>query len=425
LAACNKSHPSDGSCTSNADCTLPGTKCDTTQRQCICTTSEACKSGQFCNHAGVCQDQAGCGNNADCIKPNTFCDIASGQCLDGPATMLMSKCGLVTHCPYGTTCQMGQCVAGCFDDGDCMLGQVCFQGQCSTGDNCGTMNAPGCICSASDFCPFGDSCDFSTTPGTCKQDNRGPYCRGCTVRDTQNPNPCDSPRNFCLVNNLETGGHPFICGVDCSLGQPCPNGYFCDGVLILTQDPCQSDAECQCDRTQVHLATATCTVSITCDPRLPNGQPDRNASFCEYPGWASCNSGVQGGKGECFVPKGQTVGSCTCGVDADCPSGQQCVGGLCCGGTVHKDRQCQVGEGDVSGFCTCARDSQCPNDACDASQGACLISGLPCTPGANDCPPIPCVIGSTTGGHLGGACLIGSNCAPKKGYNCTILIGGG
>jgi hypothetical protein len=231
-----------------------------------------------------------------------------------------------------------------------------------------------------------------------------------------NPNPCDDPRNFCLVNSQELGGFTNFCGVDCSLGQPCPSGYDCRNVIVLTRSTCQSTAECRCDPNQISFASATCSLPTPCVPRGPDGQPDPDARSCVVEGAASCNGGASGGDADCVVPRGETQGNCTCAADADCPNGGTCVAGLCCGGDVRpeEDLRCVGGEGRVTGFCTCATDDDCGRDSCDPSSGSCRITGVPCVPGQNDCPPIACV---------NGGCLIGQNCAPEQGLACSEVSG--
>ncbi|MCA9554820.1 MAG: hypothetical protein KC933_32620 [Myxococcales bacterium] len=397
-SGCSSNTPSTGLCTTDSECTLPGTRCDTGQGRCVCATDEACEADQFCNRAGVCQTLSGCTSNDDCRQEGTFCDRLSGQCLSGPSLQLGSLCGLASHCPYGSVCTDGKCSMGCFDDGDCVLGEACVDGTCQAG-----------VCSQDAFCDYVEKCD----DGVCKQDFRGPYCRGCTQRTAANPEPCDAPRNFCLINNRELGGFTQFCGVDCSLGQACPNGFRCGGVVILTQQTCLGSAECQCGG-QVRYAEATCTVPSACNPRLPNGDPDPNATACFVEGHPGCNGGVDGGPNTCVVTRGQTDGNCTCTADTECADGSTCTAGLCCAGSVRPERECVGGEGTVSGYCTCATDDDCPRDNCDGSRGACAISGKPCTPGNDDCGPIPCV---------DGGCLIGQNCAPEQGLACSEVLG--
>jgi hypothetical protein len=387
-----------GACVTDSDCGAPGTRCDLESQRCVCDTDEACEEGEFCNRAGVCQARAGCGGSADCPE-GAFCDVASGKCLGGPALSVGGPCGLASQCPYGAICEGGRCLSGCFDDGDCRLGDVCLDGACSGG-----------VCGGDDFCDYGERCEGDA----CRADRRGPYCRGCSFRTEQNPTPCDDARNFCLNNSLEQGGFSQFCGVDCSLGQPCPNGYDCLGVVILTEDTCTFDAQCQCDPARISFARATCEAQAPCDPRTPDGRPDRNATTCVLAGHPACNGGAEGGAASCLVPRGQRTGSCTCATDGDCDGGAACVSGVCCTGAVRPERACFIGESRVSGFCSCATDDDCPRDVCEPSSGRCAITGQPCTPGNDDCGPIACV---------DGGCVIGRNCAPTQGLSCSVVTG--
>lgn len=394
LAACKGETRPLNSCTSDADCAAAGTRCNTETQQCICVIDEACREGQFCNSSGVCQNEAGCTSSFECTEAGTYCEVITGQCVAGSPLMLDSLCGVSTVCPYGSVCRGGKCEAGCFDNGDCVLGQLCLEGECVTGAN---------ICGADAFCDYRERC----VGNECKRDFRGPYCRGCSQPTALNPTPCDDPRNFCLVNNRETGGFPQYCGVDCSLGQPCPNGYDCFRVLILTDDTCTNNAQCKCDPMNISFGTNTCTVAAPC---VPTG----NGISCQFAAHPSCNP--NGGEAACLVARGLTTGSCLCDSNDDCPNNGACVDGLCCTGNVNEARECRGGEGAVSGFCNCVVDSDCPRDSCDSTRGFCAISGRPCTPGNNDCGALQCI---------DGACLIGSNCAPAEGLSCSIVTSGG
>jgi len=394
--ACDDS--GDGTCASDSDCP-PGARCDVERAVCVCQTDEACDDGEFCNGAGVCQLERGCTANVDC-QDSQFCDLDSGRCLDGRALEISGLCGLPSHCPSGSICRSGVCQPGCITSGDCELGEVCIDGQCD--------DSPG-RCADDSFCEFGASC----VDGFCEEDFRGPYCRFCTPSTQQNPNPCDDPRNFCLVNNQELGGFTNFCGVDCSLDQSCPNGYECNDVLIRPPgDACVTDAQCQCEDENILSPRPTCQIASECEVLDDDGQPDPDAQVCVVEGEPECNGGVAGGPALCVVRVGETDGECLCATDEQCPEGSACVGGDCCTGELRSGRQCLVGEGRLEGFCTCERDRDCPADNCNASTGACSIQGLSCTPEANDCPPIPCV---------DGLCFIGQNCAPEAGLACSVI----
>lgn len=399
LLSCSKDAVNN-TCQVNFDCKAPGTRCNEETLQCVCATDEACKEGEFCNLAGSCQELSGCRVNSECTLEGQFCDAESGRCLEGPPDQLSSKCGLASHCPLRTICAGRECIVGCHDDGDCPLGEICYD----DGNGAACAFAEG-ICSEDDYCGYGERCRGNE----CRRDRRGPYCRGCSRRTGLNPEPCEDGRNFCLINSAERGGFSRFCGVDCSLGQECPNGYGCNYVVILTDDLCTTNAQCQCDRDKISFATSTCTITESCLPRNSDGSPATDASFCVERGHSDCNPGGTG-DASCLVPRGDIAGFCTCDDDSDCAAGGVCVGGQCCGGEVDTERRCRVGEARVTGFCSCATDTDCPRDSCDPSRGACAITGNPCTPGNNDCGPIPCI---------NGGCQIGQNCAPIQGLACS------
>ncbi len=387
-----------GRCSADQDCPA-GARCDQETSQCICVTDDACPQGSFCNSSGVCQVSTGCSSNADC-EDESFCDLDTGRCLDGPPLTATSLCGLASHCPSGTVCVDGACRGGCFDSGDCGLDAVCVDGVCDP--------TPG-RCPDSSYCPYGSFCD---TDGQCREDFRGPYCRLCSVRTLQNVDPCDGRRNLCLVNSQELGGVTNFCGVDCSQGQACPNGYGCSRVTIPPRGTCQSTAECQCDT--VLPRTRSCTLEAPCEVIGPDGQPDPNGEVCVVEGLPDCNGGTVGGPSACVIRAGETEGQCLCSSDDQCGDGAVCVGGDCCTGAIREGRECVVGEGRLTGFCTCTRDRDCPADSCDSGTSTCLFSGRPCEPGLqpSDCPPIACE---------DGLCFLGQNCAPVAGLSCSVV----
>ena len=179
LGACTSDETSR--CSSDADCTLAGTRCDLQLAQCVCVTDEACEAGFFCNSAGVCQERSGCSANRDCPE-GSYCDVASGDCLEGLALIEGARCGLASHCGFGQLCVDGRCQAGCFDGGDCPVGEICRDGQCVGGVG---------ICDEDANCEYGESCDVAAQ--VCRDNRRGPYCRACTQRIGANDEPCDDP----------------------------------------------------------------------------------------------------------------------------------------------------------------------------------------------------------------------------------------
>jgi hypothetical protein len=231
-------------------------------------------------------------------------------------------------------------------------------------------------------CELGEICEN----GTCMVDTRGPYCGTCTAQD---PNSCGNPRNFCLV-----GDQGLFCGVDCSLDQPCPTGYGCENIAVLSNVQCFSSGQCACETPALTLTT--CSIASGCVPANPNDPG------CLVMGAAECNGGVAGGPGACVIPASMTQGLCSCRNDNDC-DGATCIDGLCCSGATQPELECVRNTGSFAGLCECRQNSDCPANTCDTALGICTLSREPCS---GICDPIPCV---------NGACLLGQNCVPEAG----------
>jgi hypothetical protein len=212
------------------------------------------------------------------------------------------------------------------------------------------------------LCPYNDDCTGQPDGGlsVCEPDPRiNVLCQDCTVTPGSN-DECTvegaQGADFCLI---DLHGGNLFCGVDCSQpGQTCPSGYECDDVIILTQNPCGSDAQCT-------------PSSIPCTPG-------------------------DGGNG--------------------CPTDSQCVGS---GANARCGGFCEADEGNGEGFCTCVTDADCPRDTCD--EGTCRISQQPCVVGptgdATCAAYISCYDLQGTRG-----CFIGRNCAPTHGLHCPIDV---
>ena len=191
--------------------------------------------------------------------------------------------------------------------------------------------------------------------------------------------------NYCLIDASLPLGQAFFCGVDCSGGQGCPNGYQCRDVRIVTAQNCLPSSGLS--------ACPSPATNPPCDP-------------------AKNHAGPKGGI-----------------VNDDCEAAQPpLVGSVCDPRTSRCTAQCLgTGEAGVQAFCSCIQDSDCPKDVCSAATRRCTISGKPCFLGADpdDCQAgrqqIFCV--KALDAKLGevGYCRIGQNCAPAPGYTCSIL----
>jgi hypothetical protein len=373
-------------CTVDSDCDPAGEgylRCDAAQGFCLCTDDRGCGTGEKCNALGSCQADSGCNSNVDC-GDNLFCDVTTSQCL------AVDECGagdgrrccvLDSQCGFGNVCDTlsRQCVPGCRDTADCILGQACVRalgqalGQCAAG-----------VCSGDNLCGFGEVC---SSDGACERDTRGPYCLGCAGGVASDD--CGQRGNFCLTDTVNGGE---FCGIDCGGGEACPFGYTCGDVIIIPpQAPFCAAEVCLKDD---GAATGRCS------------SPQNAGVVCSVD--ADCPIGFPGG--DC--PRAR-VGNCridqlrSCDTDVDCGDGDECV-----------KQECRFGEGDVTGYCSCTRDSDCPRDTCKdidptSGLGFCELSGHVCVED-RDCEAIiQCI---------DGGCFIGRNCAPADGRTCRDLV---
>jgi hypothetical protein len=158
---------------------LPLSACQTAAP--TCTAHTDCAEGQICSDSGACVTQA-CASSLDCA--------------------------IESWCDPGT----GQCTPGCLNDRDCLPTEACDQEQ-------RLCVATGCRSTALD-CNFGEFCDVLSAD--CIPAG-GFYCHPCESNDD-----CGSPNNVCV--RLGGSNQTTWCGVDCSGGQTCPQGYTCGRV---------------------------------------------------------------------------------------------------------------------------------------------------------------------------------------------------
>ena len=373
-------------CTADVKC-APGFSCDANTGRCACANDASCAADETCNAAGFCQPKLRCASTADCAV-DSICDSKTGSCI--PA----ETCTTDVQCKQGQVCQPDfTCTNGCRATGDCPIGMVCRDcapgtaaADCPVGKQC--VLGP---CDSQLSCPYGDYCVPDTTgEKVCTPDSQHrPFCEPC-ARTAGSPYYCaNSPANYCLIDTSKPLGQASYCGVDCSAGQACPNGYQCRDVRIVTAQNCKPE-----QGLSACTFLSRSTPAVTCDPAKNHARTDGLAGT----------------------------------VNDDCEAAQPpLVGAVCDPQTRKCSAQCTgTGEAGVQAFCSCIEDSDCPTDQCDSSTRACTVSGRPCIVGRvpDDCQStnrIFCV--KATDPRLGpvGYCRIGQNCAPAEGFTCATL----
>lgn len=333
-------------CQQDADCgDAAHFRCDGATGVCHCRDDAACARGEFCNPVGFCQVKVTCYGNADC-DPNQICDAHANVCIP------KGRCTADDQCELGKLCDRatGTCQAGCHSYGDCESGNACLcpsadggRAECDCASTDPNVRAHCAIGSCStDACPNTPSCGFGLLCETrdggalpqCVSDYdhaTRPYCDACQAQPGTNTycGTVTAP-NFCLLDTSNAGFGGSYCGVDCGLGQACPNGFHCADVVVVRSIGCSLDSDCP-----------------------PNATP--------------------------------------CTLDADCPNAGLCQkapgasSGFCAG-------RCYKHEGNTQGFCSCTVDTECSQDTCESLSRTCSITRRPCDPNLpHPCQTIRCV----------------------------------
>lgn len=322
-------------CHSDEECVetngRPDWYCDASVGRCACRSDRACGDQEHCEPLpggdGYCHPNRICEWNADCSQ-GEFCDIATSICR-------RSGCSIDLQCPEGHVCDAdtSTCVPGCRTHGDCGYREVCL---CETdggldGCECNAETEEGrrfcakgtCFagtCADDSHCEWGQVCVENPDPTNplkvCVDDTRGPFCELCKLEPGNAFDRCDGAANYCLRDT--TGPMPYFCGVNCVNGEPCPNGFTCADVLVLTSAECTSNDSCS---------------------------PPASAPACESDDDCQRPSGrcVDGRcAGFCLVHEGGHSGFCSCVTDEECPT-QSCDGGYCSisGTRCVKDEDCR------------------------------------------------------------------------------------
>ena len=313
-------------CTADRDCNN-FEQCDIDTGFCLCADDQACDATEFCNTQGRCQPQLGCASNADCggaERPQDICDTTTSQCLTLDAS---TQCVLDSQCPFGSYCDQKFCRQGCRENGDCGVDTPCINGQCDT--------RPG-ACNASSYCAFGQSCNLSSF--TCvDHPDRASLCQWCDPQSffteaCPNGNSClidtslppdvscqidadcgqwpgarcaTSPTGEQCSTNADCSGGATcegaffglgqcatrncsrnFCGSDgCSESNPCPQGYTCNTLIIVSNAGCTSNAQCasnSCLGGGENVSQGFC--SCLSDADCPQSPLQGITSSCEDPG---------------------------------------------------------------------------------------------------------------------------------------------
>lgn len=348
--ACENEPEFRPTCASDEECVekngRPDWYCSKERGRCACRSDNACDLQEHCEPLpggdGYCHPNRICEWNDDC-DPGEFCDIATSICR-------RSGCSLDVQCRHGEVCDLltSTCVPGCRSHGDCGYREVCL---CEDGEGidacvCDAETEEGrracqvgtCVsntCTEDSHCDWGQICVDNPDPDNplkvCVNDPRGPFCDHCDAPAGGANDSCQGASNYCLMD--ASGDTPRFCGVTCSRGESCPNGFVCADVLVLTEATCGSDAHCMPP------------------PTAPSCETDDD---CVAPA-GRCVDGKCAGY--CRGREGDKSGWCSCVTDEQCPT-QSCVGGFCTlsGTQCVTDEQCQgeivchVGANNI-GYC--------------------------------------------------------------------------
>ncbi|MEN9796382.1 MAG: hypothetical protein RL653_78 [Pseudomonadota bacterium] len=404
---CGGSASCPTSCTGNTQC-ASGSACLNNACTALLSNGGACTSNAQCT-SGNCVDGVCC--NSACGGGCDVCSAALGATVNGTCTVLAAGqagscgsylCGGQASCPTsctgnaecksGSACLNNACTPTLPTGQACTSSAQCTSGNCADGFCCNSACSGGCdVCSAALGASANGTCTVlgSGSAGSC-----GNYvCRGQASCPTScNNNGQCASGSACLANAC-TG--LLANGQFCTANAQCTSGFCADGVC------CGTACSGGCDVCSAALGASsdgTCTV-------LAAGAA------------GACNPYVCGGSAACPT---------TCTADAQCASGNACVGGACVqkkanGGACAAANEC------TSGFCA---DGVCCNGACSGGCDVCSsalgasLNGT-CTVlaagAAGSCSPYLCAGQASCPGSCtadaqcaaGSACIQGA-CVGKK-----------
>lgn len=387
-----------------------------------------CDCGEVCTQQGMCA-QAVCTIDSDC-PDCSYC--RNGSCVPG--------CDEKNPCPTGECCgKDGKCHQQCSSDGGCPFPEVCLHGGC-----CGLACDPVIACLQHTDCPDKMHC---TAEGVCED--------GCTLDE------------HCEYGEI---CYQFDCRVACVDYAQCSDSEQCvDGVCeSLPPALCSTDNDCAddeiCDR-------GRCAAGCRGDSDCPSGEVCGSDNKCEFrcisdEQCVALDKGTMCQNGKCSTNTGSGTGgsygghngceayeqcnergiceAIPCATDADCPSGDCLVGGVCgecmfdsqCPGKTicYKDEGAAFNEPGTCSFpCIpeeyCGSDSECPSGhfCCQPNDCNCNDCSSPINTGQNDVGvDVPELRGTCkTGCRNSFECIPGEVCRNNKCYrtcqNCNQL----
>jgi len=340
---------------------------------------EACVGGLACSADTACAAGYVCTNGV-CVKPvdPTVCH-GPEDCKDGARCIsdIGGECAYPADCATCTLCT-GKCVAdatGCNTDSDCKAGTHCSvsDGVCGMDPNhisqmCYGTCVPDVVptdCTADSDCKAGYVCQQTTVCPDCVYAT--PPCKvACQMKGQCVLKPVD----FCTTD------------AECAVGQYC-NIDACPTDVNCGTDPttnCVCTGSCQAKVVPVTcLSDADCATWETCTYTGPVYDSAGNLSCCPYN--ARCTSDIPScPSGECTLKSGY------CWTDADCATGQTCVGAITCPPNAECFVATQAGKCTATGPVACQTDADCPaGEACQWT-GGCPPCNCPASDPTCACP---------------------------------------
>jgi hypothetical protein len=432
--ACKTSCSADTDCATGSYCTGTGGSCLTKKtnggtcgaaHECssnncvdgVCCSTAACGTCQACNlnglgtcanvasggaepHArcaanGTCGNTGTCDGSGACTQASSSVMCVSPSCGGGVATAAAFCTGSGTCASPTTTactpyvCGATACKTSCSADTDCVSGDYCT----GPGGSCVPKKPLGGACTAATQCAAGSGC----VDGVCCSTASCGTCQACNLNGL---GTCSSvgagqpaPAGQCAPTS--TCGYAGTCNGAgaCTLAS---SGTVCGGAVCAASSSLYTPAS-TCD------GAGTCTAATTkdCTPYLckSTGCPTTCNSDADCVAAAYCTSTG----GTCVA---RSIAGAACTSDHQCPAGDFCTDGVCCGSaSCPSCMSCAVpgaegactavpaGGADPTGTCTAAKqpETSCGLDGLCDGHGSCalwpastLCSAVSCPAGAHN-----------------------------------------